>query len=108
MIEGTGPTGFVSNYWMVIQRAGISVDGNKYWRRITYDLDKLRPLLYGSATQPEMFDMMAAMGADPAAYNMYFNIYSGSDAGIENVNIPFAIKLTYVVELLDPVSVSSS
>jgi len=108
VIESPFSAGFYANHFLHINRAGISVETNKYARKTTFDLDKIRPYLFGSGAQPEAIDLQAQMGASPAAFNIYFSVYSGSDAGLDNVTIPFSIYLSYEVELLDPVQIGSS
>lgn len=108
IIESPYSGGFVRNKWKMIQRGSQSLDGNKYTRRVTFDLDRLRPVLYGSASQPEMIDLIGQMGSNPAAYNQYFTIWSGSANSIENVPVPCAIKLMYHVELMDPAIITQS
>lgn len=111
IIESPYANAFLKNHWKSIQHAGISVETNWYRRRTRFDIDRLRTTIYPTSGQlPEAVDLWTTFGSSPAAYNIYFNFYSGNyQAAIDtNTDIDCAIKIIYEVELGDPVFQSPS
>lgn len=103
IIEEANTIGYLRNKYMMMNRAGISIGQNRYTRKMSVDIDKLRMLIFPAAgAYPEESDITTNFGASPSGFNMYFNAYTGSTTGTENVDIPFSIKLMYHVEVSEP------
>lgn len=108
IIEDPSAAGYLFNQWGVLARTGNSATNANYARSFSFDLEATRPYLFNSAAGAEQFDLNTAFGASPSGFNQYFTIYSGSQSGVDNVDVQFTIQLNYVVEMLDPLPQGAS
>lgn len=111
IIESPYAAGFLKNHWKIVNAAAVSYAPNKYIRKTYFNNDKMRLAIYPvAAANPEQLDLYAQFGADPGAMNMFFNLYTGNWGNDidTNANYEMSIKLTYIVELTEPVFQSES
>lgn len=107
ILESPYVNGFLHNKWKAINHNAVSLVYNKYQRRAKFNLDTIKQTWFNNDSNEGNY---TAFGASPATENVYFNIYTGNSLGdiTVNVGVDFIIKITYMVELYDPIFQSAS
>lgn len=108
MMEANMTNGLLHNNWKVINRySNTGVD--TYKRYVKFDMDQLRQEIYPMASNMDSLEAYAQIGSNPSAWRMFFNIWTGANAGdADTVDVHFSLKIDYTVELTEPVFQSQS